>query len=448
MRKFLCSLLLLVGLVGLSNGSRPGRVIGVKDVVASNGRRATVTTRQLQEFIMYEFFVIALYFFPDDYVFDQNVNLRDIDRLTQIFYKRIMGAEYPLTWRDSTCSVFLAEAIQDSEPPYGYIVFNTTFTFVNQDGVPTEAEVFEAASNFDEDHYLEYFVKRANPTDVFEQVQYVGYDVFEVPSAAPSMAPSPAPFVAPTVSVAPSRAPSYTPSMMPSTSPAPTTTTKSPTVKPTPAPTTLSPTTPKPTPVPTTAQPTPTAPTRKPTPVPSAAPSVSPTVFVAFVELTLVNDENADEYVFLDGTTLALAQDQLVNQYNTDLPGQLATFIPNTVGSTLVALGGASDRNYAFQFLISATLADPLPRYRDYIEALEQADYQAYGNRLIRQAPDTFGNIVQIEVDIGDADDFDVVVSVEADLATGETLITTGVEEGFSSLQDLGRGKGEKKGHQ
>jgi hypothetical protein len=143
-----------------------------------------------------------------------------------------------------------------------------------------------------------------------------------------------------------------------------------------------------------------------------------------------------------------LATKELTNQYETDLPKTLATFVPGSVVNQLISFGGASEKTYAFQKLITASLGAPFPSFGDYINGLEAADYQAYGNRLIRLDPETFGNIVAVLVEVGDPNARTVSASIVADLSTGETLVTQ-VEEGvgFSSLQDLGKGKGKGKGH-
>lgn len=78
-----------------------------------------------------------------------------------------MASAYAKSYNQATCT-FNSGGYDDTEnPPIVAIVFDCTFEFLLEGDTPTEGDVFDTASNFNENDYLESFVKLAEPPELF-----------------------------------------------------------------------------------------------------------------------------------------------------------------------------------------------------------------------------------------------------------------------------------------
>ena len=137
---------------------------------------AKMSIRRLQEEIIYNFDNQGIYTFPmgTEITFNPS-EVRDVIRLTQIFYRRIMGQLFSQSYVDATCeqtTVGEEGEIVDSGGaiPAVRLNFTTTLTFRLVGDVPNPTEALAATQNFDQTDYLVNFVRFAFPSSSFCQV--------------------------------------------------------------------------------------------------------------------------------------------------------------------------------------------------------------------------------------------------------------------------------------
>ena len=129
---------------------------------------ANVKVRRLQQTIEYEFTMLGLYEFPTDFILDTSLaEVRDVIRLTQIFYRRLFSQKYPQAYVQSRTQFLDGEIFDSAEPPTISLEFNTTVTFRLVGDVPTSGEALADTVAFNELDYLFDFVHNAFPPDLF-----------------------------------------------------------------------------------------------------------------------------------------------------------------------------------------------------------------------------------------------------------------------------------------
>lgn len=218
---------------------------------------ARVHVRQLQDdFRLYTFeCVLTFGFEAGTDVSPGGEEIRDLARLTDIYFTRVVAQNFGLPYED----VLVNRRGDETTSSFFILFFDivTTFRFVGD--VPSMDAVLVSILSTDLNDYIDKFVHVTFPPGVFQNVNEVVLTAEKGPTPAPSPMPTPI-SIQPTLSIMPSTAPSV--SAAPSASPS-----KAPTGPPTPSPSMN----------PTGASQEPSAsPSVSPSSQPSASPSTSP----------------------------------------------------------------------------------------------------------------------------------------------------------------------------
>jgi hypothetical protein len=146
----------------------------LRSLAANDQRLLTeneANTRRLSDVIVYYYNVILTYAITDDYVNNGSPKLeevQDIVRLTEVYYRRLLGAKYSIVYQDVRCQYFGGEAgIQVvSFPPFTLIQFavDLTTSYRLAGKPPNYAQSFDAVrEGFDSFDYIENFARLALP---------------------------------------------------------------------------------------------------------------------------------------------------------------------------------------------------------------------------------------------------------------------------------------------
>lgn len=183
LQKFAC-LLLVFGLTFQEGrgqsvrgvNSKVDEVVSKEYVTDGNGNYAEATVRLLQETVIYEYNVKFTYTFPVDFIPDTGrlAEINDGVRLTQIFYRRLLGNEYPLSYQNvfATFSGTENDIVVDTDA-LGRLTLSidvflqTIYRAVGE--IPTPSESFTLLSNFDRTDLIVNFLQLAQPGDFMPQ---------------------------------------------------------------------------------------------------------------------------------------------------------------------------------------------------------------------------------------------------------------------------------------
>ena len=118
----------------------------------------------------YDYTMTAIYTWPELFVPDGTsvAEVRDVVRLTQVFYRRLLAQAYPFAYKQVICEFISADADPNLRPFQATLEFSTTVTYQFNPDIPSTDESLATITNFDPNaDYLNSFVRAAFPADLF-----------------------------------------------------------------------------------------------------------------------------------------------------------------------------------------------------------------------------------------------------------------------------------------